>query len=146
MPANENIIELKIFDFDSEPGQITDMLGLTPTKIWVKGEEYIFGDKRNGIKKTREKNYWEYRETNISNDWIGGHIDRFIDEIVLPRKVAIRKITEHLHTEFSVVQYIYEGCNPGLYFDKKVIKVLNDCGLEFVSFPFLELVTSIHSN
>ncbi|WP_187264810.1 DUF4279 domain-containing protein [Pontibacter beigongshangensis] len=130
MPANENIVELKIFDFDSEHGQITDMLGLAPTKVWVRGEEYIFGDKRNGLKKTRENNYWEYRSTNISNDWIGNHIDKFIDEIILPRKDVLRSISEKLHTELSIVQYIYEGCNPGLYFNKKALKAINDCGLE----------------
>ncbi|MBF9255815.1 DUF4279 domain-containing protein [Pontibacter sp. 172403-2] len=130
MPANENIVELKIFDFDIEHGYITDKLGLKPTRVWVKGEEYFFGDKGEGIKKARENNYWEYRLNNISNDWIGDFIDKFIEDIILPRKDALRRITEQFHTELSIVQYIYDSCNPGLYFGKKAIKVLNDCGLE----------------
>jgi len=88
------------------------------------------GNKRNGIKKIREKNYWEYRSTKISNDWIGDHIDKFLEDIIAPKKEVIRRITEQFHTELSIVQYIYDSCNPGLYFDKKAIKNLNECGLE----------------
>ena len=130
MPTNENIGELKIFDFDTDYRRITDLLDLNPTKFWNKGEEYIFGDKRKGIKKIRESNYWEYRSTNVSNGWTGDHIEKFIEEIIIPRKNILKTITAKFHTELSVVQYMYESCNPGLYFDKKAIKILNECGLE----------------
>ncbi len=130
MPLNKNIVELKIFDFDTDPRYITNLLNLNPTRTWYKGEEYLFGDNRKGIKKTHESNYWEYRSVNISNDWIGDHIEKFIEEIIIPRKSLLKIITERFHTELSIVQYMYEGCNPGLYFDKKVIKVLDECGLE----------------
>ncbi|MCW3076361.1 MAG: hypothetical protein JWO32_970 [Bacteroidetes bacterium] len=130
MPKNENIVELKISDFDTDPKHISDLLDLNPTTTWNKRDEYIFGYKRKGIKKIRENNYWEYRSTNISNDWIGDHIEEFIEEIIIPRKSILKEITDQFHTELSIVQYMYEGCNPGLYFDKKTIKVFNECGLE----------------
>ncbi|WP_373511263.1 DUF4279 domain-containing protein [Persicitalea sp.] len=130
MRINENIVELKIFDFEVEHNEITDLLSLEPTCIWTKGEEYVFGDKTKEVWKIREKNYWEYRKVNISNDWIGNDVAAFIEEIIIPRKDVIRKLAEQLHIEFSVVQYMYDGCNPGLYFDKNAVKVLSECGLE----------------
>ncbi|PIQ22862.1 MAG: hypothetical protein COW65_00685 [Cytophagales bacterium CG18_big_fil_WC_8_21_14_2_50_42_9] len=130
MSINENIIELKIFDFDTDHRFISDLLGLNPTRTWTKGEEYFIGNKRNKIKKTRKENYWVYNSINVSNDWIGYQIDKFLEDIIVPRKEAIKRITEQFHTEFSIVQYIYDSCNPGLYFDKKAIKILNECGLE----------------
>ncbi|MDB5012785.1 MAG: hypothetical protein JWQ25_987 [Daejeonella sp.] len=127
---NENIVELRIFDFDIDHQKISDLLGLNPTHIWIKGEEFLFGDKRNGIKKIRTNNYWEHRLTNITNDWIGKDVERFIEEIITPRKEVLKRIANQFHAEFSIVQYVYDGCNPGLYFDKKALKILSDCNLE----------------
>lgn len=130
MKLNENIVELKIFDFEVAHQDISHQLNLSPTRIWVKGEEYLFGDPRNEVKKIRENNLWEYRSTTISNDWIGDQVTNFIQEIILPRQETIKKFADKYLAEFSVVQFMYDGCNPGLYFDKKAMKVLSDCGLE----------------
>ena len=129
MRLNENYIELKIFDFENHE-EISNILNLKPTNVWKKGEEYLFGDKTKGIKKIRKENYWEYRSKEITNEWIGNQIEKFIKEIIEPRIELIKKISNKFHSEFSVVQYMYDGCNPGLYFDKKILKVINECGLE----------------
>ncbi|MGB4775268.1 MAG: DUF4279 domain-containing protein [Daejeonella sp.] len=129
MQTNKNIIELKISDFEVEHEEITYLLDLNPTHIWIKGEEYLFGNK-NQVKKTMEKNYWKYNSTALSNAWIGEQLERFIEDIIVPRKDALKMIAARFHVELSIVQYLYDSCNPGLYFDKKVLKILSDCGLE----------------
>ena len=129
MPPNKSYIELKIFDCE-DPIEINDILGVVPTCTWKKGEEYIVADKKENIRKVRENNYWEYRSTMISTDWIGNQIEEFIIEILEPRKELIRTITERFPAEFSIVQYIYDSCNPGFYFDKKALQIFVECGLE----------------
>jgi len=129
MPLNENYVELKFFDFPDH-SEITKILNLEPTSIWKRGDEYIFGDRPKGVKKIRENNYWEYRSTMISNDWIGDQIKQFLERIITPRKDVIRSLTDKYPAEFSIVQFMYDGCNPGLYFDKRAMSTLNDSGLE----------------
>jgi len=128
MKPNQNHIEIKFFDFSLPHDEVTNILGLTPTHQWTKGEEHFVGPKRN--KKIRKENYWGYENHTETNDFIGDQIEDFLKTIVIPRTSKIKELTDRFHGEFSIVQYLYDGCNPGLYFDKRQIKILNDCGLE----------------
>jgi hypothetical protein len=129
MRKNRNHIEIKFFDFEVSHDEITRRLNLQPTNFWVKGDKYLVGPIDKRTEKNR-KNYWGHEVKTESNDWIGELANKFIDEIVVPRTKFIKELTDEYHGEFSVVQYMYDACNPGLYFDKRQIKILNDCGLE----------------
>ena len=130
MRINKNHIEIKFFDFEVSHDEITRRLNLQPTNFWVKGDKYLVGPADMRTEKNRNKNYWGHEVKTESNDWVGELANKFIDEIVVPRTKMIKELTDEYHGEFSVVQYMYDGCNPGLYFDKRQIKILNDCGLE----------------
>jgi hypothetical protein len=130
MKVNKNHIELKFFDFEVSHEEITTRLNLQPTNHWVKGDKYLVGTEGLRTEKSRNKNYWGHEVKTESNDWIGELANKFIGEIIVPRTKAIKALTNTYHGEFSVVQYMYDGCNPGLYFDKRQIGILNDCGLE----------------
>ncbi|ALJ00729.1 DUF4279 domain-containing protein [Rufibacter tibetensis] len=129
MTVNQNIVELKVFDFDVAHQEISTLLGLSPSIFWVKGEEYTFGGNYNH-KKIRENSYWEYRSTEYGNGWIGTQVENFIEEIISPRVEVLKDMSSEYHMELSVVQYMYDGCNPGLYFKKKFLNILNESGLE----------------
>jgi hypothetical protein len=130
MRVNRNHIEIKFFDFEVSHDEITRHLDLKPTHFWIKGDTYLVGPANGRTEKNRNRNYWGHEVETESNDWIGDLADKFLNEIIVPRTTAIKELTEKCHGEFSVVQYMYDGCNPGLYFSKRQIKILNDCGLE----------------
>jgi hypothetical protein len=128
MKLNKNHIEIKFFDFSITHDEVTTILGLIPTHKWMKDEEYFVGPKK--IKKIRKGNFWGHELYAETNDFIGDQVEEFLKSIIAPRTSQIKELTDKYHGEFSVVQYMYDGCNPGLYFDKGQLKILNDCGLE----------------
>ena len=124
-------VALKFFDFDYLPGQLTKDLGLEPTETALKGQVYHVGPEHKRIKKTWPWNLWMYEVVVEKNRfWIGDQIDEFIDNIIKPRQEKIKNIISTCQSEFSIVQYIYEGCNPGLHFDKDRLKIISDIGAE----------------
>lgn len=130
MNINKNYITLKFFNFRCSPEVLTKELGLTPTKTGIKGQSYWQGAKDSKIKKIWPHNYWEYRVTKKGNNWISGQVDQFIDEIIIPKKAILKKIISTCEAEFSIVQYYYSGCNPGLHFDNKRLQVISEIGAE----------------
>jgi len=124
-------VALKFFNFECSPGEWTNKLGLEPTETALKGEEYFTGPSHNRIKKVWSWNFWMYQEViKKKNHWIGDQIDAFIDNIIKPRQEKIKEIITKCDSEFSIVQYIYDGCNPGLHFDNTKLKILSDIGVE----------------
>ena len=125
-------VALKFFNFDCTPEELTEDLGLEPTKTGLKGQKYHLGPEAGKRIRTWEWNFWMYQVTVEKNrHWIGDQIDDFIDNIIKPRQEKIKKIiSTTCDSEFSIVQYIYEGCNPGLHFDNARLKIIADIGAE----------------
>ena len=122
---NKNHIILSFYDFDYSPETISDKLNLVPTDFGIKGEEYFLG-KGNKVKKIWESNTWRFEWNLRSNDFIGDIIEKFIDEIIIARIEAIKELSITSEVEFSVVQYYYDGCNPGVYIKKEHTKILSE--------------------
>ncbi len=130
MRLNRNIVEIKFYDFDLTHDELSNEIDLKPTHRWTKGDKYGYGpvEKRNELK--RKETFWGYQFEKETTDFIGDQIKEFLIGVVVPRIEKIKELTDKYHGEFSVVQYMYEGCNPGLYFDKEQIDILHQCGLE----------------
>ncbi|PSR52106.1 hypothetical protein AHMF7605_00505 [Adhaeribacter arboris] len=124
-------VSLKFFDFDCPPDELTKELGLEPTRTALKGQEYYIGPENKRVKKTWKWNFWEHQITIVEKDvWIGDLIDNYIDKVFQPRQENIKKITSKCRSEFSIVQYLYDGCNPGLHFKNNRLKIIADIGAE----------------
>ena len=130
MDIDENHTTLKFFNFRCSPEELTKELGLEPTKTAIKGKSYSQGPNGHKIEKIWPYNYWEYRITKKENKWISEQVDQFIDEIIIPKKGILKKIISSCEAEFSIVQYYYSGCNPGLHFDNKRLQLISDIGAE----------------
>jgi hypothetical protein len=128
--TNQNHISLSFFDFDCDPKDITDELQLSPTSIGEKGGEYSIGPPENRIIKTNEYNYWQYKWSIDTNEFIGNIITRFIIEIIEPRAANILSLASKASIHFQVAQYYYDGCNPGVFINKECIKTLADIGAD----------------
>ncbi len=122
---NQNHIIIGFFEFDFSPDQFTTEMGLEPLNKGVKGEKYFVGSKMD-IEKVHEYNMWTHELKTYSNDSIGDFIAKYIDEIIKPRIDTIKRLTEKCNVQLRIVQYYYDGCNPGIYLKPEHIKILAD--------------------
>ena len=128
--TNVNNIALRFFDFALTPDELTKELGLNPTETALKGQKYFQGPPDNNIEKIWPYNYWEYRVTTITNDWVNILIDDFFNTVIKPGEEKIKLVTLICQAEFSIVQYSYDGYNPGFHIDKEKLKILGNLGIE----------------
>ena len=124
--TNQNHVKLLIHDFEYHPNQISEKLMIEPHSIGVKDECYEIGPPHNRIKKIHEYNYWEHELKLYSNDFIGDIVLKYIADFIKPNMLSLIEIAADSEMQFSVIQYYYDGCNPGFHFGKGVVKILSD--------------------
>jgi hypothetical protein len=122
--VNQNYLILRLFGFEFEPNEMTKILGLSPRITGIKGEEHYVGPSKR-LKRIWEYNHWEYEFKKITPEYIGEFISSFFNEIIGPRLKILKKISKKCPTiRLVVVQYYYDGCNPGYNLTKEQIKML----------------------
>ncbi len=127
---NRNHLILRFLDFDFDPDLITKKLGLEPSSTGQKGDKYFDGPQKE-ISKFRDCSHWDYEWEIATNNFIGDLIDKFFNDIIIPRLSSIKEIGLNCKTiRFIIVQYYYSGHNPGYGFEKEQIKILADLNAE----------------
>jgi hypothetical protein len=126
--TNQNHLKLVIYGFDYQPNLISEKLMIEPHSVGIKGESYEIGSPQNRIKKTHEYSYWEHEWKVYTNDFVGDIVEKYVDDFVRPNMASLIELSEDSDLQFTVVQYYYDGCNPGFHFDKRVVKILSDLG------------------
>ena len=63
LEINQNHVILRFIDFNFNPDDITEKLGLKPLSIARQGEDYFVGKRR--VKKTWESNHWDYEVNHL---------------------------------------------------------------------------------
>jgi hypothetical protein len=121
LKKDQNHTTLKFSGFLQSLEEISERLGLTPTRTWLKGEEYYRGFGEHRKIRIREENFWALDWRRETDQWIQEQIDEFLSVVVAPRKELIKEISKECYCEFSVAQYVYNGCNPGFHFSKEVL-------------------------
>ena len=125
--TNQNHIILWFMNFDFSHEEITARLTLQPTRIATKGQEQVTP---NGITKFSRHTFWEYEWKTESNEFIGDDVERFVKEIIEPRTEHIKALAAITNAEFKIVQYYYDGCNPGYHFTTETMQTLIAANLE----------------
>jgi len=124
---NQNRIILWFLNFGFPHREITSKLNLQPTRIATKGQEMIVP---NRVNKVNKHTFWEYEWKYESNEFIGDIVEKFVDEIIRPRTEQIKALTNIVEAEFKIVQYYYDGCNPGYHFTIQTMRTLIAANLE----------------
>ena len=127
--TNENHISLFFLNFDYSPEIITRQIRLSPTMTALKGETYYLGRDQE-ISNIRKSSFWEYQLKRTTNHFIGDSVEEFVNDIIYPRAATIRSIAETCDAELKIVQYYYNGYNPGYHFSAKIIEMLAGTGLD----------------
>ncbi len=117
---------LKISEFSCSPDELSSKLGLIPTKTGTKGQIYFIGPEKNKIQKVWDYNYWEYRIEKSDNTWISDQLDEFIKVVIIPIKDTLKGLSSECEIEISLIQYSHISVNPGLHFDKTIIKTISE--------------------
>lgn len=122
---NQNHIILGFYEFLFSPDEITKSLMLEPLSTGIKGEKYSI-TKKQPFNKIREYNHWDYEWKLQTNEFIGDIVERFIEEIIVPRKRIIKKLSSTSEIQLQIVQYYYDGHNPGIHIKSEHTKVLSE--------------------
>src|SRR5690242_9779836 len=105
---NENYIGLKFFDFKFPHEIITEKLMLAPTKSKIKDIT-----KRGTL--LWKGNIWHYEEKKVTNEYIGDLAEEFILRVIAPIHGKIKEILNECNGEIAIVQFYYNGPNPGYH-------------------------------
>jgi hypothetical protein len=130
MRKDQHYIALKFFGFTNSIADISGMLQLQPTKSFLKGEEYASGLSTRQTTRVRKDNAWIFEWMRETEQWTQVIADEFLAQIIAPKKDVIKAIAETCYCEFSVVQYVYDGCNPGFHFTKESLGLIHFIGAE----------------
>ena len=128
MKQNINLISLKTSDFQFDINRISEILELTPTYFFRKGDKFLYGGKK--IEKIRQINYWEYCLEIHSNDWVQVLFNDFIETIILPRKEFLVELSKTCNIEIAISIHYYDGVTPSFHFDSKSFKILQEFNAE----------------
>lgn len=126
---NKNLAILRLFGFEYDPLIITNRLGISPKKTGIKGEKYYRG--KSSIPSHWDFNHWEYEWKKLSPAYIGEFITEFFNEILIPRQKELVEISKNCPTiRIVIVQYYYNGCNPGYNLTKEQIAIMAEINAE----------------
>ena len=122
MSKNEVFIQFSIQDFKEKHSEITNYLGIEPSKTWSKGDlktnKGVIRYKNNG---------WELK---LKRDDVL-HIDIVLEEmlnILFPKKSKLINLDSGIK-KISIVVYS-KKLMPSFIYNYKVISFLNDTGIE----------------
>jgi hypothetical protein len=123
-------VALKIADFDLKAEDISSIVGLNPTHSFMKGERYYLNTQRGKVEKEYPNSFWEYRVSFKIEDWTQNIIDKFIDEVIVPRQETLKKIADKYYIELFIgIRYRNEA-NPSYHFKANQLRVLGEIGME----------------
>lgn len=126
---NEIVLRFCIWDFeDQTPDQITNLLQISPSKVFIKGER-----KNPKFAPIAEANSWflnasagKYAPFEDQMRWLVG--------IMEAKTEIFRSLSEKYYCEFSCAFYIYIGngeSTPSVHLEPYAIEFLNRLKVEF---------------
>ncbi|HEU5415040.1 MAG TPA: DUF4279 domain-containing protein [Candidatus Angelobacter sp.] len=119
-----NIVRLKILSDTLTPEDISERLGLTPSRSWIKGES----DRKKASLNMAKWNGWIYDS--------GCHSDVSLQEQVAallhalePMQDSVRRISDLCDVAVSLVAY--SGPNKSIFLSKKLVALIAALGAHF---------------
>ena|SRR5215211_2347679 len=125
-------LALILTDFDEHPTQISDILSLMPTQIWLKGE-YVH---KTALK--RKTNGWVLSSGLDKDAELEDHINALFSKIK-PVLASFSNLPPTIEKELSSAIYIYSEENnpneehrtPPIHLDREHVETLSRLGVEF---------------
>lgn len=127
---NSYYVYLSIEGFEGSHEEITNLLGLEPSKIWQVGQK-LFSPNGKYIR-TIEKNLWEYKIAELGGS-SSDLLEKYVFEVVKPRVDKINRIAKDSQVMLTLVEFYQTSFNPGYLVSREVINLLSEinCSLQF---------------
>ncbi|WP_410878871.1 DUF4279 domain-containing protein [Myroides sp. DW712] len=111
-----------IFGDSWDPKEFTDVIGITPTAYWKKGDKI---DKYHPNVVLRKETNWEYSfgktETLFSEDVTEQFVELFSSKV----DTIVNYINENnLESKLFIIPEIFPNQIPGIYLDKRLLNLL----------------------
>jgi hypothetical protein len=122
---NEIQVDLRIMEFPFHPDQITEMVGVQPTEIWLKGQRTL-----GSIGALLKENGWGLSSNCDRHAEFGEHIQSLIGQIT-PYIERFAQVSNQYYTELSCAVYIYynnDESTPWLGFTKEEMRFFDQIG------------------
>lgn len=118
-------VYFSVYTKDIPPKNLTELIGLKPSKIHFKGEPLV----KNNPKSYRHKeNLWEVKSQLSSTADLGSHIANVLNQL-RPYKEKIIKETRGMYKELAITIF-YAGERPGIHIDRNVVKEIDEYEVE----------------
>lgn len=122
---NEISVAFTLTDFDCDPKEITERVGITPTKTWIIGD---FINKKKTMQ--YEYNGWKVHSKLEKNADLETHIISVLEQLK-PAWKSLVKISQSYYTEISCAIYIYSDTErPGIHLSKQIIQKIAELNAE----------------
>jgi hypothetical protein len=125
-------LDLILDGFDIDPTQISNILSLSPTQVWLKGESI----QKTALK--RKSNGWVLSSGLEKSAELEDHINALFSKIK-PVLLNFNNLPLSTEKELSCAIYVYheksntaeEHRTPPIHLDREQIEILNELGAEF---------------
>ena len=129
---DENVkLYLKITGFQCSPDEISHIIGIFPTKKWLKGDII---DKRVIVR--RKQNGWMLQSELLEDRPVKEHIENLLS-MVMPKKERLKNIPPDAEIAIYCVVYSTLG-RPDISLDPAMIKAIAELGA-WVDFDLYQL-------
>jgi hypothetical protein len=117
----KHYVNIRILDEEVLPEQMTEEIGINPSKSWHKGDirpKTCIKEKNNG---------WELQSCLAHEAPLVEHID-YLLSVIKPVHKQFQNLTQKYYAQLSCIVYFDEEL-PELSFDKYLLKQLTDLNL-----------------
>lgn len=123
---NKYTVYIKIHDFSYDYKEISKLLNIVPDIAWNKGD--LFNEEKD-LK--RKFSTWQIKEEVVANHISFNVLYRKIFKRIKGKESILQDIIKDHSGEFTIVAYLKNQKNPGIFVDKKFISILSTLGLSF---------------
>jgi hypothetical protein len=111
------ILSFLLSDFEQDPEEITNLLGIAPSLTWKKGD--LIHPKAHIIRKF---NGWEFKPDLSEDEQLEVKLFSLVDELNKAWKTLIELTNNNCYAEISIVINVYGDNIPAINFEPEIIR------------------------
>jgi hypothetical protein len=124
--THEIQVSFVVTEFDKPPSYISEIMQLSPTKTWLKGDLIL----KTALK--RKSNGWLLKSKQPQHFPVHKHIRSLITELE-PASKVLQQLSSTFSCQISCAIYLSTSCNdsnPQVYLDKQILSFLASNGID----------------
>jgi hypothetical protein len=112
-----------VFGFGDDPSVVTAIMGMAPSKAWIKGEPYA--SPSPGARRTHSR--WALESGRHEAEPVEAHLVALLERLE-PKVEEIRRVSQRFDVQIGVAQYFHE-VNPQFRIEADILRRLAALGV-----------------